>query len=263
MTIASRLNDKISRSPNYFRDCYVPVFKVQCDGTPYHVGTAFGIELKGTRYMVTAAHVLERDESNPCDTAADLFVSVGGNLTQIKRFEKQLFLAGGQGQNPNSLLDLVLILPSDIDLGRIFRRIFTSKDLHRSPLGSQLYVAACGFPNTKNGLKSSSTILSQMPVGYFGRVSDSSKCRKAGFDSKSHLAFDFLLKKTYSGRLKEVKAPKPHGVSGGPVFVVHDFGRPKRLMKPKIRGVIIWTAPKQQCFVCVDLFAVLSTTHQI
>ena len=263
MTIASRLNDKISRSPNQFRDCYVPVFKVTCDGTPYHAGTAFGIELNSTRYMVTAAHVLERDEDNPCDSADDLFVSVDGELTQIERFERQVFRSGSQRLPPNSLLDLVLILPTDIDLGRVFPRVFTMKDVHRPPLRSQLYVAACGFPSTKNGLKSSSTILSQMPVGYFGRVSDSGKCRKAGFDSKSHFAFDLLLKKTYTSRLKEVKAPKPHGISGGPVFVVHDFDRPKRFMKPKLRGVIIWMAPKQQCFVCVDLFAVLSATHSV
>jgi hypothetical protein len=258
MSVAKRLTASISNSPNLYRRYFVPVFKVLCDGTPYHVGTAFGIEHRGARYMVTAAHVLERDENNPCGSKDDLFVAVNGSLTQIRQFDRTTVHTTSQSQRTSMPLDLVMISPREFDLSAVFSHFFTKERWHRSHLHSRLYVAACGFPATRNCAMKSGRKLSMRPFGYFGRISPTSKCRKAGFDDRTHFCFDILLKKAFTATQREIKAPKPHGISGGPVLVVHDFTQPKRVLKPKLRRVVIENAPKQQCIVCVDLFATLS-----
>lgn len=235
----------------------MPVFKLSCDQTPYHAGTAFGIEHNSKRYMVTAAHVLERDECNPCDSKDEIFVAVNGSLTQLRQFERITIHTAVQSQRAPVLVDLVLIAPREFDLSMVFTNFFKKEHWYKSRLHNGLYVAACGYPSTKNRTKKSVRTLRMRPYGYFGRISDASKCRKSGFDNRTHFCFDILLKKTFTKSQREVKAPKPHGISGGPVLVVHDFGRAK-LMSPKLRGVVIENSLKQQCFVCVDLFAILS-----
>ncbi|ACT49615.1 hypothetical protein [Methylovorus glucosotrophus] len=257
MNIAKKLASLISDAPNQYRGYFVPVFKISCDETPYHAGTAFGIKHNGKRYMVTAAHVLEQDECNPCDSKDELFITVNGSLTQLRQFEATTIHTSVQSQRSPVPLDLVLIAPSEFDLSAVFTNFFTKRHWYKSPLHDRLYVVACGYPATKNNAKKSVKTLSMRPYGYFGRISCASKCRKAGFDSRTHFCFDILLKKTFNGSQREVKAPKPHGISGGPVLVVHDFGR-LNLMTPRLRGVVIENAWKQQCIVCVDIFAILS-----
>lgn len=257
MNLAKKRVSLISGAPKQYLGYFVPVFKLSCDETPYHAGTAFGIEHKGKRYLVTAAHVLERDECNPCDAKDELFIAVNGSLTQLRQFEKATIYTSVQSQRSPVPLDLVLIAPSEFDLSEVFTNFFTKDHLYKSRLHDRLYVAACGYPSTKNCAKKSVKTLSMRPYAYFGRISYASKCRKAGFDSRTHFCFDMLLKKTFTGSQREVKAPKPHGISGGPVLVVHDFGR-LNLMAPKLRGVVIEYARKQQCIVCVDIFAILS-----
>lgn len=264
MSRAKKLISLISDAPNRYRGYFVPVFKISCDGTPYHAGTAFGIEHNGKRYMVTAAHVLGQDKNNHCDSENELFVFVNGSLTQLQQFTQKTIHTPHQLQRTSAPLDLVLITPTKFNLSDVFTNFFTKEHWYKSRLNEGLYVAACGFPATKNRCNKSVRSLSMRPYGYFGRVSHASKSKKSGFDNRTHFCFDMLLKKTYTSLQKEVKAPKPHGISGGPVFVVHDFNRGNlNLMKPKLRGLVIENSSKQQCIVCVDLFAILSESPRV
>lgn len=261
MKIAKNIAAWISSSPKRYLGYFVPVFKIRCDDTPYHAGTAFGIEHEGKRYMVTAAHVLDRDENNPCDSENELFVGARGSLTQIGKFDISKINVSASSPSARRPLDLVLISPHDVDLSDVFTHFFTDKQFDKSRLRVDLYVAACGFPATKNRANRYARTLSRYPVGYFGRVSTPAKCRRAGFDPRTHFCFDIFLKKVFTGSQKEIKAPKPHGISGGPVFVVHNFRRPMMHMMPKLRGIVVESAPEERAIVCIDLFAVLSQAN--
>ena len=103
MNIVKNISASISSSPNQYHGYMVPIFKILCDGTPYHAGTAFGIKHKGTRYMVTAAHVLEKDEGNTCDSTDEIFVPVNGSLMQVKHFEKKTIVSSQLRHNEHRL----------------------------------------------------------------------------------------------------------------------------------------------------------------
>jgi hypothetical protein len=247
----STIRDVISEAPNEFKSHITPIFKLDCDGKPYHAGTAFGVEANGKRHMVTAAHVLDRDEDNPCDSTNELFVVTDGTLKQILHFDKKALRTSHEGHS-SSEIDLVLVTPKDFAIETVFGGFFSSADFFWPDLHEELYVAACGFPSTKNSTLPGNS-LANRPFGYFGRISGATKCEKTGFDPATHFCFDILLKKTFRGKLREIKAPKPHGISGGPVLVVHDFSNALQHMKPKLRGVIIENAKKYQSLVCIDL----------
>jgi hypothetical protein len=257
MSLAARLSDAISKSPNQFRNYYVPVFKQRCDGTPYHAGTAFGFEHDGKRRLLTALHVLDKDEDNPCDKQDEIYLCVSGVLQGIGRFNKQVLYEPGV-RSP--ALDVALIEPLDFSLSQVFSRFFTVRDFYFPRLHEQLYVAACGFPTGSNRTSWRDQPLKNRPYGYFGKVSPRGKMRRAGFSARCHFGIEILVKKTFTSRLREVKAPKAHGISGGPVLVVHDFRKPRWRPRPLLRGLVIETAPAQRCFICIDLLNILWST---
>jgi hypothetical protein len=82
--------------------------------------------------------------------------------------------------------------------------------------------------------------------------------RRAGFDPRCHFGIDFLLKKTFTRSQREVKAPKSHGISGGPVLVVCDFRHLRWRPRPLLRGLVIEAAKAQRCLICIDLVTILA-----
>jgi hypothetical protein len=253
---ASRISDAISKSPDRFRNYYVPLFKQRCDGTPYHAGTAFGFEHNGRRRLLTALHVLEKDEENSCDKQDEIYLCVNNVLQGIGRFHKEVVYGPTL---PNRALDVVIIEPLDFSLSQVFAHFFTVRDLYLRRLNQDLYAAACGFPSGKNRMSWRNKPLRNRPYGYFGRVSPSWKVRRAGFSTHSHFGIDIFLKKTFTCTLREVSAPKPHGISGGPVLVVHDFQKPRWRPRPLLRGLVIESAQSQRCIICIDLLEILWT----
>jgi hypothetical protein len=255
---AIRMSEAISKAPDQYRNYYVPVFKQRCDGTPYHVGTAFGFEHQGRRLLLTALHVLDRDANNACDTQDELYLVVAGVLQGIGKFTKSTVKDPGM---PHRLLDLAIIEPLDYNLSAVFRYFFTAQHFYRARPHPHLYAAACGFPSKVNRISWRNRPLKNRPVGYFGKISPAWKLRLAGFSSLTHFGIDIDLRKTFTRTQREVKAPKPHGISGGPVFVVFDFHRPSRRPTPLLRGLVIESAAPRKCLICVDLQPILSTIY--
>jgi hypothetical protein len=247
---AKRISESIEKSPDKFRNYYVPVFKQRCDGTPYHSGTAFGFEHHGRRRLLTALHVLDKDQENACDTQDELYLFVGGILQSIGRFNKEVVYEHGL---PKRAFDLVMIEPLDFSLSQVLLHFFTVDDLYLRRLHPDLYVAACGFPSGKNRASWRNKPLKNRPYGYIGRVSPSWKTRLAGFSTHSHFGIDIFLKKTFTRTRREISAPKPHGISGGPVLVLHDFRKPRSRPRPLLRGLVIEKGHAQRCIICIDL----------
>ncbi|WP_295550940.1 hypothetical protein [uncultured Stenotrophomonas sp.] len=253
---AARIFDHIDKACNVDKRALTPLFKVGCDEVPYHAGTAFGIELSGVKYLVTAAHVFDKDESNDCDSKNEIFCFSEGKLKQIARFD--LLHARKNG----GLVDMAVVTPRDVEIESIFEEFFAESDFELGDVRTDQYVAACGFPATKNKVRWGTTQLTQAPYAYCGRASAPSVCVRAGFDAATHFCFDIFLKKTFTARQKEIRAPDPHGISGGPVFVIHDFSDAATLMKPKLRGIVVEQKPYDRVVACVKIEVVVEAIRQ-
>jgi hypothetical protein len=256
---AIRISEAISKSPDNFRNYYVPVFKQHCDGTPYHAGTAFGFEHNGRRRLLTALHVFDKDQNNPCDSQEELYLVVAGVLRGIGKFNRSTLLEKGM---PKKTLDIAIVEPLDFDVTQVFQHFFTTRDLYRARLHQHLYVAACGFPASSNRASWRNAPLKNRPYGYFGRASAAWKVRLAGFSSRSHFGIDIFLAKAFTRTQREVKTPKPHGISGGPVLIVCDLRSRKWRPHSMLRGLVIESAQAQRCLICIDLLDILWTAFE-
>lgn len=239
---------QISDAPKRFSGWYVPVFKTNPDDSPYHYGTAFGLDIDGALYLVTAAHVLGSDVNNPSDEPGVGLVFCAGRLVNLSPFDQFSIRLLQDGE----LVDIVAVQPRNLNLRDVFTGFFKREDIYLSDLGPNLYIAACGFPETKNRRASWAQKLAQRPYAYFGRVSEDSKRVALGFNAV-HFCVDFNVRWTFKNGFGGFKAPDPHGISGGPVFVVHDFNSPFSTAMPLLVGVGIESRQPMGCFVCVNV----------
>jgi|GEM_PF-3277792 len=256
------LLDHLNTCCNIYKGYFSPLFKADCKGEPYHAGTAFGLQYHGAYYLVTARHVLDKDQENECDEVNQIFCISNNKLRQINRFTTiELFkpeLRGGKREK----VDVVVVEPIDFSLNTVFDGFFTENDFDLSDENQDKYVAACGFPSTKNKLRWNSTVLTQIPYAYCGKVSGEEKCNKAGFERQFYNCFDILLKKIFTATAKEIKAPKPHGISGGPVLCTHDFSVHGELRRPMLCGIVIENVPHLQCIAYVKIGLILEAIEK-
>jgi len=242
----------ISENANKFRGSYVPVYKGDCENRPYHAGTLVGIDLGHRVVLVTARHVLDKDQSNPCDEQNQIYAVIDGQMVQLNRLETALLpLPDGE------VLDVLVFVPGSADPQEVVREPVPAYALRREALTKNHYLVACGFPRTKNRRKGKE--LSVRPYGYFGLLAPESTTRAAGYDPSFHFSIEIDLKRTYRDGLRKVKAAEPQGISGGPVFLVYDFGS----VLPaacEFAGIVIARAPNKKSLVCVraDLVALIA-----
>ena len=251
-TVLEHINTCFNAQKKYF----IPLFKINCKEEPYHAGTAFGLAYQEKKYLITASHVLDKDENNECDSDNELFCFYKGDLIQVKSFN--IINVSVIEENIKQVIDVAIIEPKGMSLDDLFGEFFSEKDIDLSELTTNKYIAACGFPSSKNKIRWNSNTLTHISYAYCGKSSPTETSNKAGYLSPVYFCFDILLKKIFTSEQSEIKAPKPHGISGGPVFVIHDFSNPLKLLKPKLRGIVIENSQDFQCIACVNIKVVIN-----
>lgn len=142
----------------------VPIFKTRADDTPYHYGTAFGMEIDGELYLVTAAHVLGKDPNNDSDEHGVGLVFCGGELVDLSPYDSIW------PQLNDQPIDLVAIQPEGINLRDVFAKVLTKADVFHGPIAKTHYLAACGFPEAKNRRGSRPPVLAGRRYSYSAGV---------------------------------------------------------------------------------------------
>jgi hypothetical protein len=226
------------------RESYFPVFKIDCRNRPYHAGTMIALDFSGKGILVTAAHVLEKDDRNACDSENQIFVFDDGELRQIQKFQTAKLPLPKKGE----FLDLSVVIPTEFRVNDVVPSTISLNLLRRSQVHQGLYLAACGFPATKN--KRNGRELTNRPYGYFGMVSDDKATERAGYDSRFYFSIKFDLKRSHRPGMKKIKAPSPYGISGGPVFFAHDFSGMESPTS-ELAGIAVAKDKENKHIVCV------------
>jgi hypothetical protein len=238
------LQEQISANARRYSDSYVPVFKVDCREKPYHCGTLFLISHAEREILITARHVLDRDEENPCDQQDQIYAFSKGRVVQIEKFQTALLPLPSGGY-----LDLCLMSPEGLNPRDFVEMPIPSNCIRRTQLHRDVYVAACGFPSTKNARRGRE--LTRRPYGYFGRVATDEVVRAEGYDPRFHFGIEIDLKRVYREGLNQMRAVDPDGISGGPVFAVHDFSQASDVKDVQLAGVVIARGERKKLLVCV------------
>lgn len=248
-------SEQISINAAKFSRSYVACFKADCEGRPYHAGTLTGIDLGHQTVLVTAKHVLEKDNANPYDEDNVLYAFVDGKIDQLNRLQTAILpLPNGK------LLDISVFVPETHDPSQVVSSPIPLSAVMASPPTSTQYLAACGFPETKNRRKGKE--MSNRPYGYFGKSKDIAARYHCDYDPGFHFAIEINLKKTYRGNLKEVIAPCPQGISGGPIFVTYDFA-PNTQIECMLAGIVIARDPESKHLIGVHAGVIVDIAHDL
>ncbi len=230
-----------------------PIFKLKDNDDPYHAGTCFGVIVSGKKYLITANHVLLKNENYSKDKDDQIYMMVNSKLQQIKSFKK-ITLKTDDGN-----MDFVAITLNNINIDTIFKKYICEKDLIDIKLDSNQYICAFGFPTSKNKIKWQQNVLTNKPYSYNGKVLSKDSLKKYGYNSNLYIGINIFLKKVFTKTQKEIKAPAPYGISGGPMIYTYNSSKPLNLFKPKVCGIVIEKTNDGKAIIGVNINNIIAT----
>lgn len=238
------LDDVVSERIRSVQNTFFPNLRIDCKDRPYHAGTITVMDIQGTRLMVTARHVLDRDQGNECDIGENQLRAAGiDGPVELHPFQLSI-LTTSDGKT----LDLAILKANALDVKALAVEPISVSLVHQGELHDRLYLAACGFPSSKNS--EWNWKVTCRPYSYHGLVASDSAVEKAGYDPRYYFAIEIDLKRVYRGKEKMVRAPDPSGISGGPVFVVHDF-KDQTTHLPAFAGIVVARDSEKKHLICV------------
>lgn len=242
----------IEFSPNILAGSVTSLFKLKDDSKPYHAGTMFAVKIDEEVYFITAGHVLKKNQKYSEDSDDQIFAIVDGKLTQITSFDKYIVFNAKDNE-----LDVVAIKPKNISWDRIFTKFISEADMFMGKIEPEHYLCAYGLPETQNKIRWQTDVLSNVRYGYFGKSSKRETLSALGF-GEEYIGIDISLKKAFINNQKEIPPAKPQGISGGPIYITHNFSNPTELFEPKLVGVTFEKMINNQGILGVKFSSILA-----
>lgn len=239
-----------------FHHAIYPIYAFRDNDDPTLVGTAFAIEYKDARYLISAAHVIDNIEK------AELGYGANGIFTQITGEIHKIKPTGAREDDP---LDFAWIKLSSAEAEKIAYIPSALLDVSPEQPTGRIH-SAVGFPLSKNKTiapkERQRKVISPKKLTYHGTLADAAEYfDKREMTSATHLAIKHQGR-SYESDGTEVNSFAPKGMSGGPMI---DLGLRQPLERPfcqRISGVLIENDLKAEVIVAVRIHLVLDAIDQ-
>lgn len=187
--------------------CYVPCFKEKNNNYPDNEGTMVLVKLEKKKFIFSAAHCIHNNEL--------FYLNEKINLVESIPFIKTLISDYKNNENEDIFIGEVE------ENFEILNREFMNIDLNSKPINDS-YICFMGFPVTKNGIKYKKNEFKNRLYSYYEKLIYDSK------NDNKHLKIKYCLDKSKNNLGGSFNiAPKPKGISGGPIFEIskslHEF----------------------------------------
>lgn len=235
----------LAKGQHLFRRHVLPVYQDDGQGVPTAFGTALVAEQRGTTFLVSAKHVLR-----PPKGSGDLYVYsnpdqkrfLGGKLavTNSDSVDVGVLRLEGEGLPPYPEVGCIPLPSSQMvpNAGRVQGR----------------YFFAVGYPATKSKANKQSKTLAAQPYGNFGPALSAERMTNLELDPDVHFGISFHKKRVFGMSGKVESSPDPNGMSGSPVFLIHDEGAPVQASDGyKAAGILIEYRAKDQLLLATDI----------
>lgn len=215
-----------------FLPATLPIYSAD-EMRPDQIGTAILISIGGTRFLLTAAHVLDECED------AGMFAGADGQFVPISgRASITLKVAGKREDDHFDIAVIPLEGELETSLAGIAAVDEKSIDWNPRPISGHLF-SAFGFPNTRNKItERSSTKVKPEALQHTDHIVDDPTSAKKLPDGGIHHLHLGYGRRANDADGNAQNAIKPRGMSGGPLI---DLGK---LSDPEVLEGRASTVPK-------------------
>lgn len=214
----NKLAKALSEAIQTLVKCVVPLYSDH-RGAPAIAGSGFFVRHGSLDFLVSAAHVL------------DIFKKEQGYYyvtpSTTRKLSGRLITNAHVGRSrKDDLLDVGAILlegPALPPYPAVAKfPIDSSLLLANHQVTSTSRYGFVGFPESRSSVRRSPRQISVEAHAYIGNSIPPDEYRKSRLDPSSHICLAFDNKRSFDLEGQPKKFPKPHGISGAPIFHLYD-----------------------------------------
>jgi hypothetical protein len=215
--VREQIDNGSTNAGKKYRDSIRPIYGSEDNGRPVHIGTCVLVEIRGCRYLITAAHVIDESQYTTLYLGADRLVQIEGE-----------FLCTTKPNNDRNQdhYDFGWQKLSQAYLERLKKvRFIEEADISRNIEATEgkAYVAM-GFPNSKN---KKVNIAKKSITPKFAKYTATGKSKpelfkKLDITGQDHITIDHDKKYSRNPDGSITNSIRPRGMSGGALI---DIGR--------------------------------------
>jgi len=192
-----------------------PIYRVDAAGNPEQFGTGVFLNVGDHYFLVTAAHVLDDNDDStlyiPGNKSGDLVILEGASFKSV---------ADGGDRNDDRTDVGVVVLKSDLvdEIGRDSFLPVSMTDVDDIGKHGDIYIAM-GYPAKKNEkVNLAKKTFKRRPACYTANILPDAKLAEIGVHRGSHLLLGFKKRHSRDTTGRDITAPDPYGMSGGPLW---------------------------------------------
>lgn len=241
-----------------FDQCVCPLWILE-RGIPGLIGSSTLLRVLETRFLFTAAHVIDRTMNQP------LLVGNPTGFRQIRGWGKLTLPVSGSRQADRNDIAVIAL---DEETASFIEAAHAPLPIHCVDVNDSFSPGKpyefFGCPWRKVGSGKSRSLLEPSIYKFKSRSVAETDYASLGLSPHQHIVVEFNLKRVTDGNGRAVVAPDPEGMSGGPVwrFVPVDSGG-QRMWTRMLVGIGIEYISKKRMLVGVRINAALECIHMM
>ncbi|QCM13768.1 hypothetical protein CFBP6625_25540 (plasmid) [Agrobacterium tumefaciens] len=251
------LNEATKAAVETFSGSVVPVYGSTEHGHPDHLATAMLLELSEGKFLLTAAHVLDHNETTTLYVGVDDFVTL--------QFEA-LASAAPNGDRDKDHIDFAIARLDAVSVAKLSNAKFIAEaQISRSVASSEGRLYTClGYPNSKNVVKPfKGPLITPYRLPYTSVGRPASALPDDARD-EFHILVDYDSRYTRDEDGNKMSATNMRGCSGGAII---DHGKIEleslpTLAEPKLAGLFIEGHRDEKIILGTRVSAILAAVRQ-
>ncbi len=226
-------------------------------GRPSHVGTGFFVNSGANCFLVSAAHVF--------DIAAKSDMYFYSTPNQKRHLDGHMLRSKAPLGRKRDVVDVGILR-----LGHAGRPPFPQVQKFAMdisylkpsyvPRSGKGYVVI-GFPCTKNGFRIHKSDVLAVPYAYRSQSISDEEYPSHGVSNNTHVVLPLDLKKVFGPNNQPIQFPKPQGMSGAPVTVLHGDSIDESRVFP-VTAVAIEYRSKEKMLIATDVSYVIDAIRK-
>lgn len=230
----------------------IPLY-VDINGKPALVGSGFFVSKGTSNLLVSAAHVLDQakksllyyyiETGTKRHVTGKLVTNTHSGLRETDKLDLGAVLLDGSHQPPYPQVEKFALPEAMLNRRSI-------------PSATSRY-GFVGFPASRSRIRNRPAQVIVQPYAHVGSLASLTQYQAERLDPSTHLCLNFNKKKSYDLLGNGRSFPKPHGISGSPIFHLFDEGDPEQAESFLLAGVVTTWLPSSNLVFGAGIRAVI------